>query len=121
MLYVARHPHCLLFLPLLLLHHEHITHPTTPRTQVHLSDAYLESGRTLRGPRTRQMLAMMGISVLSGSISTLGASFFLLLATIVFFTKFGTGAVSAPLSSLKQLTHPLVMQHTRPHTRPHTQ
>ena len=33
------------------------------------------------------MLALMGLSIVSGAVSTLGASFFLLNASIVFFSK----------------------------------
>lgn len=33
------------------------------------------------------MLAMLGLSIVSGAVSTLGSSFFLLVATVVFFWK----------------------------------
>jgi len=57
---------------------------------VHLSEAYLASGKKTREDRCRVMLFRMGVSVVSGAFSTLGATFFLLLATIIFFTKFGS-------------------------------
>lgn len=56
----------------------------------HLADGYLESKWTNRGDRVRDMLAHVGISVVSGAFSTLGASLFLFMPTIVFFNKFGT-------------------------------
>jgi len=56
---------------------------------VHLADAYLESEHATREERTRSMLYVMGVSVLSGAISTLGASFFLLFAYIKFMSGFG--------------------------------
>uniref|UniRef100_A0A7S1U3D8 SSD domain-containing protein n=2 Tax=Phaeomonas parva TaxID=124430 RepID=A0A7S1U3D8_9STRA len=57
---------------------------------VHLSDAYLESKKKTRRDRTRDMLFKMGVSVVSGAISTLGSSCFLLATYIIFFRKFGT-------------------------------
>ena len=57
---------------------------------VHLADAYLESEYVTREHRTRDMLYKMGVSVLSGAISTLGSSFFMLFAYIIFLSKFGT-------------------------------
>uniref|UniRef100_A0A7S3UNQ6 SSD domain-containing protein n=1 Tax=Heterosigma akashiwo TaxID=2829 RepID=A0A7S3UNQ6_HETAK len=57
---------------------------------VHLSEAYLASGRATRQERTRAMVAAMGGSVLSGAFSTLGATTFLMMADIIFFTKFGS-------------------------------
>ena len=56
---------------------------------VHLADAYLEAEYATREERTRAMLYVMGVSVLSGAISTLGASFFMLFAYIVFMANFG--------------------------------
>ena len=57
---------------------------------VHLSDAYLEAPFELRSERTRHMLVVMGVSIVSGALSTLGASFFLLFCYITFFSKFGS-------------------------------
>ncbi|CAM9739116.1 unnamed protein product, partial [Choristocarpus tenellus] len=56
---------------------------------IHLSDAYLGSQEKTREARTKKMLEIMGISVLSGAISTIGASIPLLFAYIIFFLKFG--------------------------------
>eukprot|EP00638_Chattonella_subsalsa_P013774 CAMPEP_0117786428 /NCGR_PEP_ID=MMETSP0948-20121206/5828_1 /TAXON_ID=44440 /ORGANISM="Chattonella subsalsa, Strain CCMP2191" /LENGTH=1226 /DNA_ID=CAMNT_0005615433 /DNA_START=52 /DNA_END=3732 /DNA_ORIENTATION=- len=57
---------------------------------VHLSEAYLASGKEKREDRCQVMLYRMGISIISGAVSTLGAAFFLLLATVIFFSKFGS-------------------------------
>jgi len=56
---------------------------------VHMSDAYLESIHLDRFNRTRFMLGKMGMSVLSGAVTTLGASACMTPAYITFFTKFG--------------------------------
>ena len=55
----------------------------------HLCEAYLASSGRTRGERVREMLFQMGVSVISGAISTLGASFFLLFPYSTFFVKFG--------------------------------
>eukprot|EP01064_Diplonema_japonicum_P006047 TRINITY_DN13_c0_g1_i9.p1 TRINITY_DN13_c0_g1~~TRINITY_DN13_c0_g1_i9.p1 ORF type:complete len:1041 (+),score=286.38 TRINITY_DN13_c0_g1_i9:142-3264(+) len=55
----------------------------------HLAEAYIESESHDREGRVRDMLARVGISVVSGAISTLGASMFLFFPTIIFFNKFG--------------------------------
>ena len=55
----------------------------------HLAEGYVESSETNRIGRVRDMLGRVAISVVSGAISTLGASVFLFLPTIVFFNKFG--------------------------------
>jgi len=57
---------------------------------VHLSDAYLESNEVDRRHRTQDMLFRMGVSVVSGAISTFGAALFLLAPYITFFPKFGS-------------------------------
>lgn len=57
---------------------------------VHLSEAYLASPAQDRENRTRDMIRMMGQSVMSGALSTLGASAMLFFGYIRFFTKFGT-------------------------------
>merc|ERR1712166_906983 len=56
---------------------------------VHLSDAYLENEKKTREERTQAMLTHLGESVLSGAISTIGASVFLLATYNQFFYKFG--------------------------------
>eukprot|EP01060_Flectonema_neradi_P005178 TRINITY_DN13434_c0_g1_i1.p1 TRINITY_DN13434_c0_g1~~TRINITY_DN13434_c0_g1_i1.p1 ORF type:complete len:934 (+),score=153.99 TRINITY_DN13434_c0_g1_i1:447-3248(+) len=55
----------------------------------HLAEGYVESHQTERIGRVRDMLGRVAISVVSGAISTLGASIFLFLPTIIFFNKFG--------------------------------
>ena len=57
---------------------------------VHLSEAYLASGKHWRHDRTRGMLGIVGGSVLSGAVSTLIGIFWLFFATIVVFYKFGS-------------------------------
>lgn len=57
---------------------------------VHLSEAYLASGKEKREDRTRRMLGIVGSAVLSGAISTMVGIFWLLFATIVIFLKFGS-------------------------------
>jgi len=57
---------------------------------VHLSDAYLEChGHTDRNNRTKFMLRSMGASVLSGAITSIGASICMCFCSIIFFFKFG--------------------------------
>ncbi|KAI0219169.1 hypothetical protein LSAT2_029224 [Lamellibrachia satsuma] len=56
---------------------------------IHLSEAYARSEHHRRLGRTRDALSEVGFSVLSGAFSSLGASFFLLLAQIVFLVEFG--------------------------------
>ena len=53
----------------------------------HMSEAYLDAPYTDRRRRAKAMLARCGISVLSGAISTLGATMFLFFAYILFFGK----------------------------------
>ncbi|CAM9894150.1 unnamed protein product, partial [Discosporangium mesarthrocarpum] len=57
---------------------------------IHLSDSYLESHHKTRGERCKDMLGTMGVSVLSGALSTIGACISLLFAYVIFFLKFGT-------------------------------
>merc|ERR1719471_2723159 len=57
---------------------------------VHLSEAYLASGKVKREDRTRRMLGIVGSAVLSGAISTMVGIFWLLFATVVIFLKFGS-------------------------------
>ena len=57
---------------------------------VHLAEGYSRSTHHDRLGRVRDALTEVGISVLSGCVTTLGASAFMLLAVIVFFEQFGT-------------------------------
>ena len=56
---------------------------------VHLAEGYSRSAHRTRHGRLRDALEEVGISVLSGAITTLGASMFLLIAEILFFKQFG--------------------------------
>ena len=56
---------------------------------VHLSEAYLASGKYSRAARTKGMLTIVGGSVLSGAASTLFGIMWLFAATVVIFYKFG--------------------------------
>lgn len=44
---------------------------------VHLANAYVENVKETRYERTREMLTIMGVSVLGGGCTTLGAGLFL--------------------------------------------
>jgi hypothetical protein len=54
---------------------------------VHLAEGYHLSVRRERGGRTQDMLANLGISVLTGAATTLGAAFFMMFAKIQFFLQ----------------------------------
>lgn len=56
---------------------------------VHLSESYYQAPHDNRQRRVRDMLEHMGISVLSGAITTAGASAFLLFSQLFFFFQFG--------------------------------
>jgi len=56
---------------------------------VHFSEAYLSSHETLRVHAARRMLGIVGISVISGAVSTLGGIVFLIFSYNQFFYKFG--------------------------------
>ena len=56
---------------------------------VHLAEGYCRSKHKDRLGRTKDMLSEVGISVLSGAITTLGSSALLLIAQIIFFFQFG--------------------------------
>lgn len=72
---------------------------------VHLSEAYTESHATDRHGRVVLMMEEMGVSVLSGAISTLGACFFMFFAPNNFFVKFATFIFATiTLSCLYSLT-----------------
>lgn len=56
---------------------------------VHLAEGYMHLVGEDRLTKVRHTLTHVGISVLSGACSTLGASIFMLAAKIVFFFQFG--------------------------------
>lgn len=56
---------------------------------VHLAEAYHLSVRKKRLERVQDALEHIGLSVLSGALTTLGASFFMIFAGLVFFFQFG--------------------------------
>ncbi|WAR18412.1 DISP1-like protein [Mya arenaria] len=56
---------------------------------VHLAEAYRSSPSTRRADRVRYMLESIGLSVISGAITTIGAAVFMLFAQIQFFFQFG--------------------------------
>ena len=56
---------------------------------VHLGNAYMESHCPTREARALDALRDMGVSVLAGALTTLGASQFLWPAEVIFFIKFG--------------------------------
>ena len=56
---------------------------------VHLANAYLEAPVTDRAGRLSFALLTMGISVVSGAVTTFAAGFFLVFPEIVFFYKMG--------------------------------
>jgi hypothetical protein len=58
---------------------------------VHLAHSYMESpDRTNREARVRYSVGHMGVSVLSGALTSLGASLLLFFCTLRFFSTFGT-------------------------------
>jgi hypothetical protein len=56
---------------------------------VHLSNCYMESAETSRKARTRSALAEMGITVVGGAITSIGASSMLFACWLSFLYKFG--------------------------------
>ena len=56
---------------------------------VHLAEGFMELRDETRGKKVQHTLSHVGISVLSGACTTLGASIFLLAAKILFFFQFG--------------------------------
>merc|ERR1712224_467078 len=54
-----------------------------------MSEGYLECDKYGKEDRVRHMLTEVGISVLSGAASTMGATLFLFLCIMIFFRKFG--------------------------------
>ena len=57
---------------------------------VHLAEGYHLSEHSTRLDRVQDMLENLGISVIMGSVTTLGAAFFMLFSKIMFFFQFGT-------------------------------
>ena len=56
---------------------------------VHLAEGYARCKKPDRMSRLQNALEEVGVSVISGALTTLGSSFFLMLAVIIFFVKFG--------------------------------
>ena len=56
---------------------------------VHLAEGYARCKLPDRKSRVQNALEEVGISVISGAITTLGASIFLMAAIITFFLRFG--------------------------------
>ncbi len=56
---------------------------------VHLAEGYHMSKHTLRLERIQESLHKVGISVISGAISTMGAAFFMFFSRLFFFKEFG--------------------------------
>ena len=56
---------------------------------VHLAEGYMQLQHGTRSNKVRYALSHVGVSVLSGACSTLGASIFMFAAKIMFFVQFG--------------------------------
>ena len=56
---------------------------------VHLCHAYMESQAASRAERSRDAVTRMGVSVVSGAITTFGAAVFLCACSMTFFYDFG--------------------------------
>lgn len=56
---------------------------------VHLAEGYIALENETRSNKVRYALSRVGVSILSGACSTLGASIFMLAAKILFFVQFG--------------------------------
>ena len=67
---------------------------------VHLANHYVESVYQDRYRRMKDALTSIGISIVSGAITTIGSSIFLLMATILFYEKFAVLVLSTILFSL---------------------
>ena len=61
---------------------------------VHLAEAYRMSSAYRRHDRVKDMLQSMGLSVISGALTTIGAAVFMLFAQIQFFFQFGIFIIS---------------------------
>ena len=66
----------------------------------HLAEGYRASIHPSRRSRVRDMLTTVAVSVLSGAVSTMGSSAFLLGPLITFFPKFGTGILLTAANSI---------------------
>merc|ERR1712118_107816 len=67
---------------------------------VHLADAYLEAPAEDRLERTKFMLVRMGLAVVNGGITTIGAAGFMCACYITFFQKFGIVILATVFQSL---------------------
>merc|ERR1719217_1045886 len=67
---------------------------------VHMADAYLEAPAEDRLERTRFMLVRMGLAVVNGGVTTLGAAGFMCATYITFFQKFGVVILVTVFQSL---------------------
>merc|ERR1719384_2884369 len=67
---------------------------------VHLANAYLESSAYSRDERLSFALLTMGISVVSGAVTTFGAGFFLIFPPVIFFYKMGLLMISTVFLSI---------------------
>lgn len=61
---------------------------------VHLAEAYATCPSPYRNDRVRSMLESMGLSVLSGAVTTFGAACFMLFSQIQFIYQFGIFVMS---------------------------
>ena len=67
---------------------------------VHLAEAYRMSTAYRRHDKVKDMLQSMGLSVISGALTTIGAAVFMLFAQIQFFFQFGIFIISTIGTSL---------------------
>lgn len=67
---------------------------------VHLASHYVHSNYKDRENRIRECLRELGISILSGSITTIGATVTLYICTLTMFTKFATFVVATIIFSI---------------------
>src|SRR5271168_171453 len=56
---------------------------------VHIAEGYQQAAGSTRLERVENVLTEIGMSVFSGAVTTLGASFFMLFAQILFFHQHG--------------------------------
>merc|ERR1712118_104913 len=67
---------------------------------VHLADAYLEAPAEDRLERCKFMLVKMGLAVVNGGVTTIGAAGFMCACYITFFEKFGIVILAAVFQSV---------------------
>ena len=67
---------------------------------VHLASHYIHSKSSERYDRTREALRELGVSIISGSITTILATSVLFMATLVLFHKFAIFVMSTILFAL---------------------